>query len=286
MTTPVIRIYWHGTSSTFLEEILANGLLPTPVDKSDRMIERADWENRGSRSLHGVYVTRDPRWAMRFAQRTTEHFGGSQMMIAIEGDEKAALPDEDNIMLLRTAHDVVEELGTPWDSGYLADLRLRMSRDRATRIRCTNLMVTFGHEWRFRAPKSLAPDRELLLEAFTAVIDRTLVHLTWNDYVAGRISKMRKPPFSIPASPEEKRFQENRVADVLDRLCHTYLHLREEAYSRCRDEHSIRFPNSVGFERVTRITGMAVRTPDNDWQSVWGDISNDLLPSPPRPMGP
>jgi len=91
------RIVYHGTSTYFLKSIMANGLSPEPTHKTWRADPDASATRPSRASLRGVYVTPKFHTASSSAGNTARKFGGEELYIVIEAQEKAGYWDEDRI---------------------------------------------------------------------------------------------------------------------------------------------------------------------------------------------
>jgi len=93
------KVMYHGTSSKFLKNILSNGLVPNPKQKA--WDEDKDAEtNPGQitrRSVGGVYFANNFLTATSSAKTTVDNFGGEELVIIANIQERSAFADEDTI---------------------------------------------------------------------------------------------------------------------------------------------------------------------------------------------
>jgi len=94
-------IYWHGTSSTFLRDILKKGLDPNP---KKRVFDDTD-ENRtrqtfSMKSYGGAYITKSANRSQPFASGARRKFGGNNLYVGLtfESRTPSALLDEDDVI--------------------------------------------------------------------------------------------------------------------------------------------------------------------------------------------
>ena len=109
------KVMYHGTSSKFLKNILSNGLVPNPKQKA--WDEDKDAEtNPGQitrRSVGGVYFANNFLTATSSAKTTVDKFGGEELVIIANIQERSAFADEDTLRfkLERLVHQFAEESG-------------------------------------------------------------------------------------------------------------------------------------------------------------------------------
>lgn len=83
------KIMYHGTSSTFLPQIMKFGLIPNP---SEKVYDEGDWE-----SYYGSYLTTDKKAAESNATKTAEKFQGDEIVVAVQVLMKSTATDEDSL---------------------------------------------------------------------------------------------------------------------------------------------------------------------------------------------
>lgn len=93
-------IWFHGTSTIFLREILKNGLKVDTKKKSwdedpDVRLSSADRTSYG-----GIYMTRNFYTASSSAYRTANKFGGEKMYVLMKIQPKTLTADEDSIHIV------------------------------------------------------------------------------------------------------------------------------------------------------------------------------------------
>ena len=247
---------FHGTSTTVLDAIRGHGLVPEPETRIFGDLLDCDWDRGSSKSLFGVYLAVSPLQSMSYAVEAARVRGGEPLLIQAEVDDEAALPDEDSIIMSLVAKEVMEDLGYGTDSDDRARVRARMLRDARFRNEMADALVCYGHEWCFRSPSTLEPDRALLLEAMASWLDRSLVHLSDNEAVMGLLgAQAKRLPFPVPASKADIAAQEIRHLAIKDRLCHVYCHLAREPGFRMG-------PRKTARRRIRRFgSAPGMRTP-------------------------
>ena len=109
------KMMWHGTSTKFLKNILNNGLVPNPKQKTWEEDKEAE-TNPGQltrRSVGGVYFANNFMTAGSSASTTKNKFGGEELIIVANIQERSAFADEDTIRfkLERLIHQFAEESG-------------------------------------------------------------------------------------------------------------------------------------------------------------------------------
>ena len=93
------QIMYHGTSSTFLPSILAQGLLPDPprrVWAEDKAARESGFQAT-RRSLKGVYLSDKLFQARKGAYNAVRQFGGHELIVIAQIQMRAAYADEDDL---------------------------------------------------------------------------------------------------------------------------------------------------------------------------------------------
>ena len=93
------KVYYHGTSSKFLRNILKNGILPdTKEGVWKKESEDTDRISPSKKSFGGSYWANDASTAIRYAYDASKKLGGNQLIIAANLETKTATPDEDDFL--------------------------------------------------------------------------------------------------------------------------------------------------------------------------------------------
>ena len=92
------KIWYHGTSSVFLDSILKNGLKSQTKQKSWDKDEDASYEIVDRTSYGGVYLTTILGVASNSAHNTVEKFGGNKIIVIAEIQTKTLVSDEDDFL--------------------------------------------------------------------------------------------------------------------------------------------------------------------------------------------
>lgn len=90
-------IWYHGTTSEFLREILKKGMIPDPKRKRWDTDEDTSKASMTRISLEGSYWTQNLMTAMGSANNTVRKYGGYPIYIIAQLNQKSALQDEDNL---------------------------------------------------------------------------------------------------------------------------------------------------------------------------------------------
>jgi len=85
------EVFYHGTTTTFLREILKKGLVPDPKKKT--------WDSDTGvlASYPGTYFTVDFMTALSAAGNTRNKFGGDRIIIEVQVETRTGLMDEDEL---------------------------------------------------------------------------------------------------------------------------------------------------------------------------------------------
>jgi hypothetical protein len=90
------KIWYHGTSSTFLNSILKNGLKVDTKRKSWDVDEDSSFENIDRTSYGGVYLTTNLGTASSASYRAKQKFAGEKIIVISELQTKTLVSDEDD----------------------------------------------------------------------------------------------------------------------------------------------------------------------------------------------
>ena len=90
-------IWYHGTTSKFLREILKKGMVPDPKKKKWDTDEDTSQYVSSRVSLEGSYWTRNLTTAISSASSSTNKFGGYDIIVCAQLNPKSAIQDEDSI---------------------------------------------------------------------------------------------------------------------------------------------------------------------------------------------
>lgn len=90
-------IWYHGTTSEFLREILKKGMVPNPKKKSWDKDENTSINSSTRISLEGSYWTTNLMNALISAHTTSEKFGGYSIVVCAQLNPKSSVQDEDTI---------------------------------------------------------------------------------------------------------------------------------------------------------------------------------------------
>lgn len=278
------RTFWHGTSSALLPSILETGLDPAPDRRVFQSHRGTSWEIPSDRSLSGVYLANDPKVAWHHASAAVQRFGGRDVIIAVEADERDGLPDEDTLELRRFMDELLWDLKLSRDTDGYAAFRRAWARSRRYRERVLDAAEEIGHRWLFRAPADMRADRALLGDLILARVDRLLVYLTWNDALMGMLGQsLRSLPFPVPATGADIAAQEDRLLAVKDRVCMAYRHLSLARTERDKS-HTFRLPFRVAAEGDTARMLAAIECNGSKLELAWGDLMDgEDLESVPFP---
>ena len=90
-------IWYHGTSSKYLKNILSQGLIPNPKEKSWDVDKDTSQFTVDRTTYGGVYVTKNLMTAYSAAWRTAQKTKGNRLIVMIDLQSKSLIADEDDI---------------------------------------------------------------------------------------------------------------------------------------------------------------------------------------------
>jgi ADP-ribose pyrophosphatase YjhB (NUDIX family) len=90
-------IWYHGTSSKYLKDILSQGLIPDPKEKSWSVDPDASMSTLDRTTYGGIYVTKNLRIALSSAWRTAGKTKDNQLIVILDLQPKSLIADEDDI---------------------------------------------------------------------------------------------------------------------------------------------------------------------------------------------
>lgn len=88
-------IWYHGTSSKYLKNILTQGLIPDPKEKSWNVDPDASSATLDRTTYGGVYVTKNLGTAERSAWRTSKKTNTNSLIVILDLQPKSLIADED-----------------------------------------------------------------------------------------------------------------------------------------------------------------------------------------------
>lgn len=90
-------IWYHGTSTKYLQSILSQGLIPFPKEKSWEVDPDASSDSLDRTTYGGIYVTRNLLTAYSAAWRTAKKTNGNRLIVMIDLQPKSLIADEDDV---------------------------------------------------------------------------------------------------------------------------------------------------------------------------------------------
>lgn len=90
-------IWYHGTSSKYLKNILSQGLIPNPKEKSWDVDPDASQVTLDRTTYGGIYVTKNLMTAYGAAERTARKTNNKKLIVMIDLQSKSLISDEDDI---------------------------------------------------------------------------------------------------------------------------------------------------------------------------------------------
>jgi len=90
-------IWYHGTSTKYLQSILSQGLLPNPPEKSWDVDPDASQTTYDRTTYGGIYVTKNLLTAYSAAWRTARKTNGNRLIVMLDLQSKSLIADEDDI---------------------------------------------------------------------------------------------------------------------------------------------------------------------------------------------
>lgn len=302
MAKPMIA--YHGTNSTFLPNIVNNGLSP------DKSVKRNIWqdseEDELSRldSLPGVYLSGAVSDAISYAIESANRFGGKPVIIIVQVVPQSVYADEDHFDLMRTLERNLLDVGRGGStrSGRVYNLAFSMYHDQRT-------FETIEKSWEGAFKKQfpeIPVNHELLMRAFRLValdLIRDIPQMYSIENFAGwmqdhpeilRILKIKVPEnfhsngFSddaalsavVRAQLEEiadnivdsaqAEFSESAYKEMQNALTKYYaVHYRKDPVSY----RTFRLDQTIGFSGRNKIVGIAIaeRTEEGrEWRMLYG----------------
>ena len=100
------KIWYHGTSSIFLNSIFKNGLKVDTKQKSWDSDKDASYEIVDRTSYGGIYLTTNLATANSAAYRTCNKFGGKNIIVISELQTKTLVSDEDDFLSFHSYRDM------------------------------------------------------------------------------------------------------------------------------------------------------------------------------------
>jgi hypothetical protein len=103
-------IWYHGTSTKYLQSILSQGLIPFPKEKSWDVDPDASSDSLDRTTYGGIYVTRNLLTAYSAAWRTAKKTNGNRLVVMIDLQPKSLIADEDDVARYFTNYNTLNAL--------------------------------------------------------------------------------------------------------------------------------------------------------------------------------
>lgn len=91
------KLYYHGTTTRFLNSILSKGLLPNTGEGKWKDDPNASLSQMNRTSVGGIYLSPQIGTAVSAATNAKQELGGERLFVAVLGSPNSFVPDEDNI---------------------------------------------------------------------------------------------------------------------------------------------------------------------------------------------
>lgn len=299
MATPIIA--YHGTNSTFLPNIVNNGLSP------DKNVKRNIWQDEESEemsrldSLPGIYLSVKVQGAISYAVDSAAKFGGKPVVIIAQIVPQSTFADEDHFNLMRVLERELSNfgIGSHTMSGRAYNVAFAMYYDQHT-------YETMERHWE-NAFKEMYPkipiNHELMMRSFRIVALDLIRDIPQMYSVENFASWMFGNPDVLKIlkidlggrttddlSDEEEHNLRNTLENVAEEIVQSaQMEFSEAAYKKMQEDitkyysihfrkqphlHStFRLDQTIGFSGRNKIIGIAIREVENGdrvWKMLYG----------------
>lgn len=264
------HIMYHGTSDVFLRGILSQGLIANPPKKrwDDDTQQSSSSFNRTS--LPGSYWTSNLMTARSSSTNTVKKFGGHDMTIIAQIAEQSAYADEDSIssQLMWAMNDTMQATHPNIRSSFWIALADDLfGTDQAKRKHLHDIFTGSLHKHLKGSPLH---EPVLMDELLNTLVLRSMAFekrdgMTMSHWIN---------PEVMPDIPSIESI-EQKLLGLREKLTRSY---RSSALDRSDFQHTLRYPNTVGFKGATKILSI-VRNSQYRWQPVPGE-KDQMIVSP------
>lgn len=249
------RIMYHGTSDKFLNGISKDGLIANPPNKRWDSDDQQSAHSFNRSSLPGSYWTSNLMTARSSATNTTKKFGGHDMVVIAQIAEQSAYADEDSIDsdIKWSVNDTV----TATHPGITASFWMAIAddlygKDPTKRTKLQQIFASKMHQHLKGDPRH-KPDQALMDELLDVLVLR---NMAFEQRDGMRLSSWIEPE-NIPAIPSIAEI-EQKLLGLRERLTKSY---RSTAIKQDNDyNHTLRYPDTVGFTGATRILSIVLNS--------------------------
>jgi hypothetical protein len=300
-------LLYHGTSSKYLPDILSQGLIPFPKNRSWDSDPDANYHTPSRASLGGIYLTSNLLTAKGAAWRTAKNTSGNELIVMVDVHPNSLLADEDDFMTTATVfenewqvtnlyaihtlthdHQFVNLLkNTEHGDIYLNEMKsiLTHAVDKYT----DNFLTLTKWKMKTMHPGLESRVRSILQNGFNSALKRQVSYVDDYTYKKGFWNNLNGVEYQIPPKPNkevaEKEFKEfqNEITRTMKGMVKTN---KDSIMNTARIEEPIRFsgrnkiilvseviekPNREKFVKIHYGT-----VPDKfkaDWRSAIGVLN-------------
>jgi hypothetical protein len=173
-------IYYHGTGTQYLSQILSQGIIPFPKKRTWADDPSADFHRASRASIGGIYVTTNVLTATASAWRAAKQGNSNQLIVVMELHPYSLVGDEDDFMYL--ANIVVPILLTTEYSA--AGVYFPWKVLNTPELYALKQKSEYGESW-------LSQARKYVAEALSAYVEKSLQHIRVKEMHPNLLARVR-----------------------------------------------------------------------------------------------
>lgn len=206
-------IWYHGTSTKYLNSILSQGLIPDPKEKSWDVDKDASQSTIDRTTYGGIYVTKNLMTAYSAAWRTAQKTNGNRLIVMMDLQSKSLIADEDDLTFYLKQYPETLALWYYKVIKYGTEIEeYRVELEKEKEKWANDVLTRLNASYQIQSPKMREVLKQYLKnEGFIAAITRTVAYSD-NKYTWQRnwdLSKIKSEDIpNLPSKQEgEKIFR-------------------------------------------------------------------------------
>lgn len=267
----------HGTSSTFLNNILKNGLDANSKIKSYGGEKLGSIDQENNESIGGIYLTKNLITARSAAIQAVKKHSGEKMYCIVDVDLNTAVADEDNItpIIVKT---IEKLLGSNIHNYFFIYGTFVSNKNEEMKIK--NLFANDIHK--LLSDDNNLLDKKLLFDVFTSYLIRILSYLKkdnkrLDDYKDGLLSSqdIDVDNVSFPNEIPDPKIAENNYKNNLDKLTKKYKNIVNQIKNN--DMINLSVLSNIELSGKNKIISIVIEHDSENIEIVYGQENSFFI---------
>lgn len=260
-----LTLFYHGTSSKFLSNILKNGIIPNPKEgvwKGED--EDASLDSPSRKSHEGSYWSDNTMTSLSYANSASRKLGGNPLVVFAMLQDRSALPDEDNFRIGKHLDASVPEVIVSQSKRVLCELLVTLETgEEFGKKAISNFIKSFQDDLDTLAPKMNPEYEKALTRLFKAEVNRRLSFLYKGDFDSSlqdalprekdENDKWQTKPIPSIMEQKSKAEAEHEYRDALSSV----MKISRRAALKEKFLRTLRITDPITYSGRNRIIGIA-----------------------------